>query len=372
MSNQPHPRPRRIWPLATFLLLLLAVPALAGFWFGPGSLVFFTNTDPTTGGGVHAPVFTLLVRTDSPNLYAHTGNGDNDWTLLTTASGGTVTNVTGTAPIQVATGATTPAITFDPVLGAGSTKYIEVNFCEAAAGGNNFGYTASGTGAIHGTSTVMTAGHPCIDDMDTGTTSSGRVSFGTNPSLVLGSTAAGVIEWEADVSIPTLSTSTDEFEDSIGMNSVQTTTINGNAKMTFEYDRPNSATAPTTGAGNTSNLNNWICRTGDAGVYTEYVMDGTVVSDAGFTTVAEPIVAGSWYKLRIIYNQTPGEADFYVAKDGGAFTLACKITTHIPSTTQGTTHQVAPIAVYHIKSAGTNNRHMSVDYTWFYNHGLAR
>jgi hypothetical protein len=90
-SPQPPRRRPRFFRLKVLAPLLALVTLLlgAGWWFGPStSLNYFTDSDPTIGPGVQVPIWQLLVRTDSPSIYAKTGNGPNDWTLVGTASGG--------------------------------------------------------------------------------------------------------------------------------------------------------------------------------------------------------------------------------------------------------------------------------------------
>ena len=59
-------------------------------------LIWYEAVDPTAGGGICAPQWQLLVRTDSPSIYAHTGTGCTSWTKLGTgtAGGGSVTSIT--------------------------------------------------------------------------------------------------------------------------------------------------------------------------------------------------------------------------------------------------------------------------------------
>ncbi|MGC1490831.1 MAG: hypothetical protein WA798_05610, partial [Candidatus Acidiferrum sp.] len=61
-------------------------------------LYWFLDADPTTGAGMAAPLYQLLVRTDTPSIYYKSGTANTAWTLIGTSSGGggggTVTSIT--------------------------------------------------------------------------------------------------------------------------------------------------------------------------------------------------------------------------------------------------------------------------------------
>jgi hypothetical protein len=244
---------------------------------------------------------------------------------------------------------------------------IDEEFCNAGTNAQ-FTYGTAGTGTSHTTTTTV-QGNPCIDDMVAGTTATtGRASWQSATSTIQFGSGSGKWKWKARVQIPTLSIGTEQFGFAIGPTSALTT-LNPAAGFMFMYDRENVATAPATGAGNTSNKNNWICRSGDASAYTEYVMDGTVVSDASFTTVNKTVTAAQWYDLEIDYDSTLGtpEVDFFV--DG---TKSCAITTHIP-TASGSTHTVGPMAAICLRGGTVSaSRDCMVDYVHVYNYGLSR
>src|SRR4029077_14516386 len=57
------------------------------------SLYWYEAVDPTIAPGVCAPQWQLLIRTDTPAIYAHTGTSCTAWLKIGTAGGGTVTSV---------------------------------------------------------------------------------------------------------------------------------------------------------------------------------------------------------------------------------------------------------------------------------------
>jgi hypothetical protein len=91
---------RRLWsPVA--IVAIAATFALAGPEPAVG-LYWYETVDPTVGGGVCAPQWQLLIRTDVPTLYAHTGTACTAWTLIAGgASVGTVTSITASTGITL-------------------------------------------------------------------------------------------------------------------------------------------------------------------------------------------------------------------------------------------------------------------------------
>lgn len=86
--------------LAIGLVSIAVVVGIVAAANGPQpsvGLYWYDNTDPTTGGGMSAPLNQLLVRTDSPSIYYKSGSTNTAWTKIGTASGGggggTVTEV---------------------------------------------------------------------------------------------------------------------------------------------------------------------------------------------------------------------------------------------------------------------------------------
>lgn len=86
-------------------LALLSVAIVAGIvWAavpnGPQpavGLYWYTNSDPTVGGGVAAPLAQLLIRQDVPSIYFKSGSANTAWTKIGSGAGGgagTVTSLT--------------------------------------------------------------------------------------------------------------------------------------------------------------------------------------------------------------------------------------------------------------------------------------
>lgn len=226
----------------------------------------------------------------------------------------------------------------------------------------NWGNANSGAA----TAPTAVAGSPGLCGISTGTAATnGRESFtGTVNGLQLG-TGAGKIILKARVTVEALSIAAQEYSLRIGL--ANSASGEPTAGIFFMYDRGNTATSPTTGAGNSSNKDKWICNSSDNSVRTEFVMDGTVVSDGSFTTVNAPVVATTFDDLEIDYDPAGPEADFYV--NG---TKRCVITSHLPSGSGGT-HTVSDIDAVILKSAGTGTAGIAdFDYITFRNYNLAR
>jgi hypothetical protein len=82
-------------------LCAMLAPALANPGPEPSvSLYWYEAFDPTTGAGVCAPQWQLLIRTDVPTLYAHTGTSCTAWTPI---AGGGAGNVSGTGTYNTMT-----------------------------------------------------------------------------------------------------------------------------------------------------------------------------------------------------------------------------------------------------------------------------
>src|SRR5580698_2402661 len=95
---------KRVSKLSTFVVALLTIPIVyAIVWAANGpvpsvGLYWLQNSDPTSGGGVAAPLNQLLIRTDTPSLYYKSGNANTAWTEIGApgggGGGGTVTSIT--------------------------------------------------------------------------------------------------------------------------------------------------------------------------------------------------------------------------------------------------------------------------------------
>jgi hypothetical protein len=234
----------------------------------------------------------------------------------------------------------------------------EWQFSNNVANGAQYGdWTcfASGTGAActQSASTVST-GRPGIQQLTTGTTTTGRAAWGVISSQIdFGSMSA---KWEDVVGVPTLSTSAEEYAILDGFLDT-VTSVNNVDGCYFVYDRGNVLTAPGTGT-ITANQDKWQCWCASNSTRTGYTMDGSTVSQESFTTVNAPVAAVAWPStnvahLKIVMTGTT-RAEFYV---NGV--KSCDINTNIPSGTarmQGWARSM-------IKSAGTTARTLDYDFT---------
>lgn len=98
MIKQPH----TIKKLVLGYLLGLAV--IAGVAYASGQpepavgLYWYANSDPTMAPGVSAPMYQLLIRTDTQAVYWKSGSANTAWTKIAgTGAGGSVTSITCTA-----------------------------------------------------------------------------------------------------------------------------------------------------------------------------------------------------------------------------------------------------------------------------------
>lgn len=88
------------------ILKYLSVVAIVGLVAYAGiqpnvGLTWTSATDPTTGGGVSAPMWQFLIRTDAPGIYYKSGASNTAWTAIGGASAGATvvtdgTSITGT------------------------------------------------------------------------------------------------------------------------------------------------------------------------------------------------------------------------------------------------------------------------------------
>lgn len=102
-------------------------------------------------------------------------------------------------------------------------------------------------------------------------------------------------------------------------------TLNQTNGCYFAYDDRNHLT----GAVGALNAAKWECWCASGGTRTKYIMDGSTVSDGGFTTVSAPVAALSWDHLKVVVTGT-SLAEFYV--DG---VKSCQITSNIPTSSLG-------------------------------------
>jgi hypothetical protein len=175
------------------------------------------------------------------------------------------------------------------------------------------------------------ASHDGIVESDTGTTATGRSTLYLGTDGIVTPAAGGLIVAGATVRFPVLSTAAQEYVSRFlfGDSLVAADHTDG---IYFEYDR---AAAP---AGDT-----WSCVTAAGGVYTR-------------TKVATAVVAGTWYRLRVLLIVQAGapthQALFYIDD-----VLVATHTTNIPTGAQ----RYAPNLRIQKTVGGTVRTHL-VDY----------
>jgi hypothetical protein len=208
---------------------------------------------------------------------------------------------------------------------------------EQNSGDNISAFGSSGTGAGAGDIGGLSS-HPGIEDMGTGTTTTGDDFFGLNDgannAYLLGSGGSNDY-WrhESDVYIPTLSTVTQRFIVRTGfLNNPNTDSSAGDYGCFFKYS---------------DNLNsgNW------QGVCTK---NGTISTcDTGTNVTTTP-----WYRLTVSVNSAGTAATFQVngATSGTGY---CQVTTNLPD--QATIFETSIT-----KTAGTTARDLWVDYVDVY------
>jgi hypothetical protein len=165
----------------------------------------------------------------------------------------------------------------------------------------------------------------------TGTTAAGGAgySYGNN-SLFIG---FGQITIETYVTIETLSTLTERFFTFFGYGVASNWQNTGNAVF-FSYDE-----GGVFAFGANPGSPNWKCITVRGGVRT-------------FTTTSIPVVAGQWYKLKIVINNSASSVDFFIDN-----TFITTHTTNIPLTT--TAMSVVSLIT---KTIGITARTIQTDY----------
>lgn len=186
--------------------------------------------------------------------------------------------------------------------------------------GTPFTAAVSGTGTAANVNVAGEANHPGIDQIETGTTATGRAAIQTALNCVL--LGGGAAVFEAVVRVPTLPDGTQSFAFRIGFgDSVSADFADG---VYFELTQADTE---------------WQCKTANNSSRT--------TSDSGHTAQAN-----TWTRLRIEINAAGSEAKFYI--DG---TLKQTLTTNIPTGAGRETGIVASI----IKSAGTTERTAQID-----------
>lgn len=188
--------------------------------------------------------------------------------------------------------------------------------------------TNSGTGAA--TSTGSTNGTSRIGAvrMSTGTTSTGRANLATAASAIL--LGGGEAFFEAELKIPTLSNSSEEFEFYFGFG--DNASGNPTDGVYFIYDR--------TGGRTGTPSDNWQIATAAASVRT-------------FATTSVAVPTDTYQRFTIIVNAAATSAEFFI--NG---TSVGTISTNLPN--NGSTHQTG-FFFQIIKGVGTTARNADLD-----------
>jgi hypothetical protein len=126
---------------------------------GQSGLLYSTATDPTTGLGVSAPIWQLLVRTDIPAIYVKSGTADTAWTMLgfgnaTTPGGpwgdGNDGTVVVSSPITLARDMYYKNLTLNSTLNTGGFMIYIQNFLTGTGTITNAGNTGGNGTAVAG------------------------------------------------------------------------------------------------------------------------------------------------------------------------------------------------------------------------------
>lgn len=265
----------------------------AGLTFSSGAIVPNLAGNTCTGGTVTTAISSAGTGTCSyviPNDYTGTHFEQTDeWPMLGLSANGTT------------------AGTFWSCSSSGTAAACNTQGA-GTYGGARFGVVESGTGT---------------------TTASGHAGFATMTSAISFSLGNWTYRWVGG--FETLSTSGNGYAAVIGFADVNTLVdqVDG---CYFLYDERASAATPTTGAEGGAAVDKWHCICAANSVRTQYVMDGSTVSDSSFTTVNAPVAAlaspnTNFNNLYLVMTGTT-KAEFYV---NGV--KSCEITTHIPSGT---------------------------------------
>jgi len=208
-----------------------------------------------------------------------------------------------------------------------------VEFYDDFVFGSSVQTNTSGTGASaspNSSNAVDLGNHPGQECLETGTTTTGR---GAGPGFSVGVLQIlfgnGAVLFESDTYLlDALSDGTDTYTLFNGFNDSVTGT--GTDAIMFRYTH-------------SINGGRWECVTRSNGVET--------AADSG-----QAVASTTWYRLRIEVNAAASSVAFYI---NGS--LVATNTTNIPS---GVGRQTTP-HVGIVKSAGTNNRRLNVDYVYF-------
>lgn len=205
--------------------------------------------------------------------------------------------------------------------GAGGLLLAEHFLAPTTALINTFASTVSGTSAAI---TIVTGslGHPGVIQQSTGTTGAGRTSTVSHAACIL--FGAGTYVFESEVRLPLLSSAAQRYTFYVGFGDVSAAGDMTNGAY-FQYVDSASTF--------------WQIKTASASTRTT-------------TTTNVTVVAGTWYKLRIVVTDT-AEADFYIND-----ALVGTITTNIPAIVGRETGLIVKIE----KSVGTTASTSLIDY----------
>jgi hypothetical protein len=168
---------------------------------------------------------------------------------------------------------------------------------------------------------ASTAGHYGVIQFGTGSTATGRAGLSLGVSTIM---PTGTFIYETYIMFPTLSVAAQEYTGIVGMSDTQTALPNNG--VYFIYDRL------------TAGSNVLRIATAAGGTRT-------------ITNTATTLVAGTWYKLKIVATLSGTKrANYYI---NGV--LAGSISTNIPTLVSGIRAQI-------LKIAGTTASTMQVDY----------
>lgn len=294
-----------------------------GFFIAPAvGLYWLSSSDPTAGGGVGAPQYQLLIRTDTPSLYYKSGAGNTQWTKIGEPSqpftGVTLGAHTGNVLQGNGTGGNPLTFATTGLAGTGLTPYWdgtdwqegdyrdEPRWRWVVTDDFTAGSTTCGTAGSNfvGTGTACTISgdgtHPGLILM--GTDGSGsRITLNATPNIIVFGSSTGNYCAEWNVRIPVLGASTRDFIFRVGWGEF-TTLGNGTDEVAFLYDR-------------LANGNNWFGETRSNGTST-------------LTNLNVAVPSNTFTRLKACVNATATSANFYI--NG---TLAASATTNIPSGT---------------------------------------
>lgn len=167
--------------LASLVILVGIAYATVGPYPSLG-LYWFDNVDPTSGGGMAAPLNQLLIRTDSPSIYYKSGSTNTAWTKIGTnaSGGGTLTSVACGTGISC-----TP----NPIIATGS---VVLNITPTTCSSGQAEVTTSATG----TSTCQTffqSGNFPTTTCGAGTAATSIANTGVATCSAFGNTTSSVL-----------------------------------------------------------------------------------------------------------------------------------------------------------------------------------